>query len=207
MESPNWVEWIGYAASVLVAGSLMMRNVVRLRWINGVGALTFAIYGWLIGSWPVAGMNAFIVGINLYHLSRMRKTETYFRLLRLSADDEYLSYFLARHKQDISGNQPSFDFEPAAGDWCWFVLRDTLPAGVLIAAPGEDGLLRVKLDYVLPEFRDFALGQFVWHANAPVFVGLGVRLLEATGGSAEHRGYLARMGFAEVGGDRWTYRL
>jgi hypothetical protein len=41
-------EILGYVASLLVAASLMMSGVRRLRWINLAGSLAFAAYGlWL----------------------------------------------------------------------------------------------------------------------------------------------------------------
>lgn len=74
MTSLTMVEWMGYAASIMVAISLMMKNVVKLRILNSIGALLFVIYGALIGAWPVAGMNLFIVGINVYNLYQLRPT-------------------------------------------------------------------------------------------------------------------------------------
>ena len=66
----GWTEWIGYAASLLVAVSLMMGSLVRLRWLNLVGAVTFTVYGLVIRAYPVAVVNAFIVVINVWHLVR-----------------------------------------------------------------------------------------------------------------------------------------
>jgi len=68
METHLIYELIGYAASLLVAISLMMSAIVKLRVVNMIGAFTFAIYGVLIGSIPVAAMNGFIVLINIYFL-------------------------------------------------------------------------------------------------------------------------------------------
>ncbi len=69
----NLIEMVGYAASVFVAISLMMTNVVRLRWINMTGCILFTIYGAVIGAWPVALMNGFCVGINIYNLIKLSK--------------------------------------------------------------------------------------------------------------------------------------
>ena len=49
-----------------------------LRIVNMIGAATFAVYGYLIGSWPVAGMNAFIVLINVYFLLQIYRSSEYF---------------------------------------------------------------------------------------------------------------------------------
>ena len=57
MES-NWIlEFIGYAASVLIAVSLTMRSVLRLRIINLFGSSCFVAYGILIQAYPVDVMN------------------------------------------------------------------------------------------------------------------------------------------------------
>ena len=53
----NWIEWIGYAGSALVAVSLMMSAIVRLRLLNLAGALIFALYGALVGAMPVLLVN------------------------------------------------------------------------------------------------------------------------------------------------------
>jgi hypothetical protein len=79
-------ELIGYVASVLVALSLMMSSILRLRLINMVGAMVFAVYGLLIGSMPVAAVNTFIVGINVYYLWRIFGAREYFRVLRITPD-------------------------------------------------------------------------------------------------------------------------
>ncbi|MBB1269987.1 YgjV family protein [Shewanella sp. SR44-3] len=74
MENVNWIEILGYVASVMVAISLMMKDIILLRWINFVGCGLFAAYGYAIDAWPVAGMNAFVAGINIYHLVKIYRT-------------------------------------------------------------------------------------------------------------------------------------
>ena len=66
-----WIEWFGYAASVVVAISLMMSSIVKLRWLNLTGATMFSSYGFIIGALPVGFLNLFIVVINVVHLARM----------------------------------------------------------------------------------------------------------------------------------------
>ena len=65
------VEITGYAASVMVAISLMMKDIIWLRWLNFIGCSLFVIYGVAITAWPVAGMNAFVACINIYHLIKI----------------------------------------------------------------------------------------------------------------------------------------
>ncbi|MCG7588582.1 YgjV family protein [Photobacterium alginatilyticum] len=64
-------ETIGYAASLLVGMSLLMGDMKRLRYINGLGCLLFVIYGWQLGAYPVVIMNSFCIIVNLYHIHKL----------------------------------------------------------------------------------------------------------------------------------------
>ncbi|HSV76380.1 MAG TPA: hypothetical protein VLH37_05040 [Bacteroidales bacterium] len=64
------LEWIGYIASVVVAVSLMMVSIVKLRWLNLVGSAVFSFYGFAIGAYPVGVLNLFIALVNIYYLTR-----------------------------------------------------------------------------------------------------------------------------------------
>ena len=65
------IDLYGYLGSFMVAISLMMSNIRRLRWINMIGAGMFSSYGIIIQAWPVAFLNGVIVLINVYHLIRI----------------------------------------------------------------------------------------------------------------------------------------
>lgn len=71
MDSLNTVEIVGYAASLMVAISLMMKDIVWLRWINFVGCALFVAYGIAINAMPVAVMNGFVAIVNIVHLVRL----------------------------------------------------------------------------------------------------------------------------------------
>lgn len=67
----NMVEILGYVASVVIAISLMMKNIVSLRILNFVGCALFSVYGLIIDAYPVAGMNGFVACINIYFLVKI----------------------------------------------------------------------------------------------------------------------------------------
>ena len=73
MNSVDIFELIGYSASILVATSLTMRSMLKLRIINFIGSLCFVIYGLLIGAWPVVVLNGFTMMTNLYYLHQMQQ--------------------------------------------------------------------------------------------------------------------------------------
>jgi hypothetical protein len=194
-------ELIGYVASVLVAVSLMMSSILRLRLINLAGAVLFSVYGVLIGSVPVAAVNLFIVGVNAWYLYRMFGAREYFQILEVESDSGYLRHFLEFSRADIARHLPDFDRQPAPGDLVFFILRDIIPAGLVIGEPREDGTLLIHLDYVLPRYRDFRTGEFLYRRRASFFREKGVHRLVARARTQEHAQYLSRMGFHRAAAD------
>lgn len=90
----NWLELYGYLGSALIAISLMMGDIRRLRWINLVGAGTFASYGLLINAWPVAILNGFIVLIDVVHLWQLSRQTTVSRSVEFAVGDVYVQTVL-----------------------------------------------------------------------------------------------------------------
>lgn len=66
-----FIEWVGYLASLLIALSMLMKNIIKLRFVNLIGCICFVVYGIVIGAYPVAITNLFISGVNLYYLYNM----------------------------------------------------------------------------------------------------------------------------------------
>ncbi|MEW5926163.1 MAG: hypothetical protein AB1941_01630 [Gemmatimonadota bacterium] len=196
MNSQLVLEIVGYVASVLVAVSLMMSSILRLRLINLAGSAAFTVYGALIGAYPVAVVNALIVLINLYYLRQMLGSREYFRLLRVRPDSEYLRCFLDFYRADVERFLPGFAHVPAEGQLAVFVLRDMVPAGLFMGELRGDGTLLVLLDFVIPQYRDFKTGRFLFAEQAALFREMGVREIASRPGNRAHTGYLRRMGFA-----------
>jgi len=207
METSFIYELIGYAASLLVAISLMMSNILRLRVVNMAGAAVFCIYGILINSVPVALMNAFIVLVNIYYIIQMWTSKEYFKLLPISAGNEFLSYFIKFYQDEIERNQPSFGFDVERDDICLFTLRNTVPAGLFVGNLKSDGTLDVKLDFATPSYRDYKIGRFLFYESRTYFANRGVTRIIANGDSSEHKNYLKRMGFSQKGEDTYEFEL
>lgn len=67
-------EWVGYAASLALIISFMMKNINTLRIINSLGAILFVVYGIMLQtSYPIIITNAFILMVNVYYLTHKRK--------------------------------------------------------------------------------------------------------------------------------------
>lgn len=199
-------EIIGYAASLLIAISLMMKSLIKLRIINGLGGLIFVVYGILIKAYPVAILNGLVVIIDLYYLIKMLKRQDYFTLMKITPRSNYLQYFLNFHSADIQRFFPNFDYDPQPDDLVFFILRDTVPAGAVIMRKHQD-CGKILVDYALNDYRDFKIGGFLFDDNADTLINLGIQTLEATGYMPEHINYLVEMGFNHIEGDLYRREL
>ncbi len=196
----EWVEWLGYLASTLVLVSLLMSSIIKLRWINLTGALTFGIYGFLIGSVPVGIMNLGIVLINLYYLQKIYGKEEYFQMLSIEPDSEYFQYFLEHYKEDIKKYFSRHEYNPEESQMGFYILRDMVPAGVFLATEEDSRTLKIKLDFVIPEYRDFKVGEYIFEERKKFFLDLGYQRFLSRAVNEKHRKYLKKMGFKELDG-------
>lgn len=194
MDLTSYYELIGYCGSILVAVSLMMGSVFRLRIINLIGALIFVIYGLLIHALPVALLNSLIIGVNIYHLAQMWNQKDYFKLMEVNYDSRYLKNFLDFYRKEISEFVPTYRFQPKPDNLVIFVLRNMMPVGVLIVHP-EGNRAEIFLDFVIPGYRDFRAGKFLFEQSTDYFREKGIKRLISEPGNAGHESYLRRMGF------------
>lgn len=201
MENKIIFEIIGYAASILVAVSLLMSSILKLRLINLAGALGLVVYGLAIGAYPIALVNLVIVGINLYHLYQIYSTKEYFNLVESKHDSDYLKSFLEFHAKEISHFLPDFTYIPSEQSLIFFILRDMVPAGLFIAEARGGGALWVQFDFVIPGYRDFKIGRFLYEQKAAYFKEKGIRKIYSASGNAIHTRYLRQMGFAPDSSD------
>ncbi len=192
------LEWVGYLASVVIAISMAMSSLVKFRVINLIGAGLFSVYGFLIGSIPVGVMNGFIVLVDAYYLYQFYAKEEVFDVIEAKPDGNYLVRFISFYKEDILKYFPGFEYCPDDSDVNFFVLRNMSIAGLFLAKRLDNGVLKVELDYAIPEMRDFKSGRFVYNNLKPRFVELGFRKLVAEKSSVKHNQYLNRLGFKEV---------
>jgi len=197
----SWQELVGYAASILVAASLMMSNIWRLRWVNLVGAVTFSLYGLLVHAWPVLAVNLFIVGVDLYYIVQMKSRRDFFTLLKVRGDDGFLRKFLSFYRDDIALFFP--DFSPASIETAtgYFVLRNLLPVGLLFYELLPSGDVEIKRDYVTPDYRDAKNADFLYRVLNEQFNGSHERHFVARTRVEAHRRYLAREGFRVAPGE------
>jgi hypothetical protein len=194
-------QWIGYIASVVIATSMLMNSIQKLRWINLFGAALFSIYGFIINAFPVAMLNGFIVCIDIYYLLKMYANKDYFRLLEVNSTNNYLEAFLDFHKNDIEKFFPGFTFKPELNKLSILILCNMSVAGVVLAHEENQKTLKIGLDFVIPQYRDQKPGKFLYKNNLYYFSKLGYEKLCSQTYSKSHSKYLKKMGFIKSEND------
>ena len=206
MELSSLYQLIGYAGSLVIAFSLTMKSLQRLRIINMVGAMFFITYGVLIRAFPVALLNLLTFSVNLYNLWRMWQQKDYFTLMQVRADSSYLKKFLEFYHNEISETIPTYQFKPGEDQVAVFILRNMLPVGLVIVKP-EGDTARIFLDFVIPGYRDFRAGKFIFDESAEFYRQMGITRVSTAPGSKKHEIYLKRMGFQLMEDNRYYYDL
>ncbi len=207
MEVTTLYALIGYLGSAFVVTSLAMRSILKLRLIGLAGAVTFVIYGYLIGAWPIVWTNVVIVLIHLHFLGEIRRSDEYFKVLEVRRESNYLRYFLDHFADDIEGAWPGFEFEPEDDILTLFILRDLVPAGLFVARVLGDATLELELDYAIPGYRDFKIGRYLYSGEALRSRGFSTIVARTKGDRPAD--YLLKMGFEQesAGGNTWVRAL
>jgi hypothetical protein len=71
----NWIEGLGYVATIVTLISMMVKDMVYLRVINSVGCLLWIGYGMMSESIPVLIVNTVILGIHIFKLIELKEIE------------------------------------------------------------------------------------------------------------------------------------
>ena len=193
MDSSTLYEIIGYAASALIVLSLTMRSILKLRVIGLAGSIGFAVYGYLIGAWPIVMTNFVIVLIHLHFLRELLTADEYFKVLRVEGGSRYVDSFLNFYGDEIASVFPEFADRTYEGSLMLLSLRNLVPAGLFVADIVDDATLELQVDFAIPGYRDFKIGRHLYRDG--YLRRLGYESIVARSQCEQTMRYLRKMGF------------
>ena len=203
------LEIVGWFGSALLVVSLLQTRVMRFRVLNAAASAVLIGYNLAIQVWPMVGLNVVLVGINawvVWGLLRRRHDARAYDVAALGVDEPFLANLLARHAADIAAYDRGSGSALAEATHAFVVTAGDDLVGVVLsregAAPDEQ---QVVLDYVLPPYRDFTPGEFVYRPDGP-FARMGARRVVASPGMMRSEKYLSAVGFRREG-DRWVLEM
>jgi len=199
MDTDFLIEAVGYAASALIVLSITQKSILRLRLLGFIGGLVFLAYSIAIAAYPIAVVNVIGASVHGWYLRQLiRRKDEVFRILHVLPDSVYLLDFLDFYRDEIQGHyQPEFEFRSDGRQVTAFILRDMVPAGLFIGEARDDGTFEVQLDFVIPQYRDFKIGSYVYSADSALLAGIAPTCVWAEASNRDHAQYLNRMGFVE----------
>jgi len=145
--------------------------------------------------------------VDIYYLVQMYKKKDYFSLLKLGSQTEYFNYFMSFYKENI---ESFIKLENDLDDPKYiklFILRNTIPAGIVVSKIKDDKTLEIIVDYVVPAYRDFKMGHFLYEDQKEFFISQGFETLLTKPGNEKHQNYLKKMGFIPESIDGEFYYL
>ncbi len=71
------------------------------------------------------------------------------------------------------------------------------PAGIFVCNEFDTHTLEIAFDYVIPMYRDFKMGYFVFEKQKLYFLGKGYNRFVVFTENIDHMNYLKKMGFVE----------
>lgn len=192
-----WVDWIGYAASVLILISFLTSSIIRLRLINLAGCAVFATYGFIIHSIPTGVMNLAVAGINIYFLIKLFRKKEQFTIVPALKGSPYLTYFLDFYRKDIGRFYPDFNFRIEDDEISFYILRDMATAGLFVGKLSDPRTMIIRLDYAIPAYRDMKVGRYLYSDAAKFSGHTDISRLMVYPKDVTNRKYFVAMGFAE----------
>jgi hypothetical protein len=193
-----YIEALGYLASILILISLIMSSTKKLRWINLFGSLSFVAYAILTETYPVAVLNFFTALANIYYLYKIYTNQAYFNILKIQKNNEYIEYFIDHNREDLKKFHQDIKIDFRDAEYSFYILRDIMPVGVFVANPYDENTLKVELDYVIPSYRDFKAGKYIYDKNKEIFLDKGYQKLITFSDNLSHDKYLVKMGFEKI---------
>jgi hypothetical protein len=83
--------------------------------------------------------------------------------------EAYLKHLVHQFDADIQHFNRGFsDDDGTRADFGFLILTGAETVGLVLARNAGDGSAQVDLDYVVPKYQGFTLGEFVYRANGPL---------------------------------------
>lgn len=198
------LQLLGWAGSALLVYSVLQTRILRLRVLNGVASAVLVVFNAAIAVWPMVAMNLVLTAINAFYVVRLvrrRHDVETFEVIKISPSADYLKYLLEEFHADTQRFNPGFSLaEAARAEFGFLILRGAETVGLVLGRDLGDGSAQVDLDYVVPRYQGFTLGEFVYRSGGPL-AALGYRRAVAPPRMKNAGDYWTNVGFRREGPD------
>ncbi|MGP1455691.1 MAG: hypothetical protein ACTTJ7_08045 [Treponema sp.] len=203
----DFIQLLGYAASFIIFISLTMKSIVKLRIVNAIGCVVFVLFALKTNSLPVVAMNIGIVFIDIYYLVRILRVKDSFEIVDVKKDNEIVQYFYEKNKEELQTLFGGDALKKSAHVAFYFRNSDVAGLVSYVLTDGAAGKTAcILIDFVVPKYRDLAVGKHFLHDDTSYWHNLGCTALVVEQPAPEHVPYLKRLGFVQQVGS-WEKAL
>ncbi|MBI5217875.1 MAG: hypothetical protein HY958_02980 [Bacteroidia bacterium] len=192
---PNIVELIGFIATAILGVTIVLEMNRLLRMVHLTGAVIFAIYGFVFGSVGMGIVDCGLFAGSLFLLLHSQSFKDTFNILQVKGNNEYLGAFIEYYKRDIYHYSPFYKRSPDS--ICFLILNNIDIIGVFIVTIHDKKTLFINLDFVVPKYRNFKVGNYLFIENVKYFYDLGYESIVTVCLNEVHKAYLLKMSFEE----------
>jgi hypothetical protein len=163
---------LGWAGSALLVYSVLQTRILRLRLFNCVASAVLVVFNAAIAVWPMVALNVALTAINGFYivaLVRGRHDSSAFDVVDADPSEDYVRHLLRRFDGDIQRFNPGFSISDVdRSEFGFLILSGAETVGVVLARDAGEGTAQVELDYVVPRYQGFTLGEFVYRPGGPL---------------------------------------
>ena len=124
----------------------------------------------------------------------MSNTTKNYDFVKADKEDSLLKFTINKYREDIAKCFPGIDMNFERANSGYVVCHEGKPTGIMLGEL-KDGAMEILLDYSIPEYRDFSIGQFLF-SKLPEE---GIKSVTYKGSDANHKAYLEKTGFVKKG--------
>ena len=139
---------IGYIGSLLVLISMMMTQMIKLRFINSTGCIFSIVFSILTLNMPVLVLNSALLLINVIQIFRYYTHKKEYDIVASEVDSSILKHFVQKYNKVITNENPGFFKRFEDANYAKVIYADDTIVGMLIGRTEDGKNLDVYLDYV-----------------------------------------------------------
>jgi hypothetical protein len=204
--APQWISFIGYAASLCLIIALLVNHDLKFRWFTALGNIFFICYALFLFAIPVLITNSILLSINIYYLLKIYRKKESFDLAEFSSEEKLPKKYLQFYKEDIADYFPAFREQQLNNNLNFVVTRDLAVANIFSARVSPNGDALVDLNYTIQKFRDYKVGSYIFEKEKDFLHSKGVkRIVYDTTPQKTHLDFLRINGFTQATVDGKTY--
>jgi hypothetical protein len=129
----------------------------------------------------------------------LQQSNEQFQFVSIDENDKIVEKFIAFYKKDIEQFFPEFAYIDTLQQQIIFVvLRDAAIANLFMATIDNNGNATVKINYTVPQYRDYKVGRFIFEKEKSFLIANNIKkVVYETVSNKSHLNFIQVMGFSQ----------